>query len=105
MLTHEKIVGAVKKAANEFSLTKVEYFGSYADGTQRVDSDIDICVVVPEFRVRQMETIYEIRDAISSLTTLPIDILAFRNDDFENRAKLRSTIQYTIMNNGVLLNG
>jgi predicted nucleotidyltransferase len=84
---------------------KVYLFGSYADGTQKEDSDIDLCVVVPDFKVRQMETIFSIRDAITDLTELPLDILAFKNDDFESRAKLRSTIQYVIMNRGVLLNG
>jgi hypothetical protein len=32
MLTHEEIVQAVEKAATTFPLTKVSYFGSYADG-------------------------------------------------------------------------
>jgi len=36
---------------------KVYLFGSFANGTQREDSDIDLCVVVPEFQVGQMETI------------------------------------------------
>ena len=47
MLTHEKIVNAVKKAANEFPLTKVEYFGSYAEGQATEESDLDLLV---EFR-------------------------------------------------------
>jgi len=36
---------------------------------------------------------------------MPVDVLAFKKDDFEDRAKLRSTIQHTIVNRGVLLNG
>jgi len=48
MLTHEKIVGAVKKAANEFPLTKVEYFGSYADGLANEESDLDLLVEFKE---------------------------------------------------------
>ena len=84
---------------------KVYLFGSYATGEQRKDSDIDICVVVPEFRDRQMETIFSVRAAIRGATRRSVDVLAFRNEDFEARAKLRSTIQYTILNEGVLLNG
>ena len=37
MLTHEQIVQAVTKAATEFPLTKVLYFGSYADGNATED--------------------------------------------------------------------
>jgi len=94
----EKINGILPEA-------KVYLFGSCATGQQREDSDIDICVVVPEFRVRQMETIFAIRKAIRGLTRLPVDVLAFRHDDFERRAKLKSTIQHTILNRGVLLSG
>jgi len=44
VLTHERIVHAVKKAANEFPLIKVDYFGSYADGKATEDSDLDLLV-------------------------------------------------------------
>ena len=44
MLTHEKIVHAVKKAATEFPIIKVDYFGSYADGKATEDSDLDLLV-------------------------------------------------------------
>lgn len=84
---------------------KVYLFGSFAAGTQRKDSDIDICVVVPEFQERQMKTIISIREAILGATKLPVDVLAFRSEDFEDRAKLKATLQYTIVNKGVLLNG
>ena len=48
MLTHEQIVGAVKKAASEFPLTKVLYFGSYADGKASEKSDLDLLVEFTE---------------------------------------------------------
>ena len=48
MLTHEKIVGAVKKAASEFPLTKAEYFGSYAEGLANEESDLDLLVEFKE---------------------------------------------------------
>ena len=95
----------VKKINDILPEAQVYLFGSYAAGTQRHDSDIDLCVVVPKFEVTQMQTIHSIRDAINDLTRLPIDILAFRKNDFEERAKFRSTIQFTIVNKGVLLYG
>ena len=99
-------LNAIAKKINEILPdAKVYLFGSYATGEQRKDSDIDICVVVPEFRDRQMETLRLIRSAIRGATVLPVDVLAFVRDDFEKRAKLKSTIQHTIMRTGVLLNG
>jgi predicted nucleotidyltransferase len=44
MLTHEQIVNAVEKAATKFPLTKVSYFGSYADGKATEESDLDVLV-------------------------------------------------------------
>jgi len=44
MLTHEQIVQAVEKAATKFPLTKVSYFGSYADGKATEESDLDLLV-------------------------------------------------------------
>jgi predicted nucleotidyltransferase len=44
MLTHEEIVNAVAKAATQFSLKKVSYFGSYADGKATEESDLDLLV-------------------------------------------------------------
>jgi predicted nucleotidyltransferase len=95
----------VSKVSQILPKAKIYLFGSYAAGTQREDSDIDLCVVVPEFTTRQMETIFSIRKAIRGATKIPVDVLAFKNDDFESRAKLQSTIQHTIVNKGVLLNG
>ena len=48
MLTHEKIVHAVNKASKEFPLTKVDYFGSYADGQATEESDLDLLVEFKE---------------------------------------------------------
>ena len=44
MLTHEQIVQAAQKAAMKFPLTKVSYFGSYADGRATEESDLDVLV-------------------------------------------------------------
>ena len=84
---------------------KVYLFGSYATGRQRDDSDIDLCVVAPKYHERRMQVLCSIRGAIRGATKLPVDILAFTDEEFERRSKLRPTIQYTIANEGVLLNG
>ena len=83
---------------------KIYLFGSYATGKQREDSDIDLCVVAPEYRDRRMEVLYSIRVAIRGKTKLPVDVLAFTDEEFERRSKMKPTIQYTIANEGVLLN-
>jgi len=84
---------------------KVYLFGSFATGTHREDSDIDLCVVMPKFQEEQIDTITTIRKAIRGTTKFPVDVLAYESNVFEDRAKLKATLQYTIVNKGVLLNG
>ena len=107
MVTHiqSDLDAIVNKIRHLLPEAKVYLFGSYATGTQKEDSDIDLCVVVPEFQVRQMETIYLIRQAIRGTTSLSVDILAFTDEQFDRRANWKSTIQHTVANKGVLLNG
>jgi predicted nucleotidyltransferase len=88
-----------------FPEAKVYLFGSYATGNQREDSDIDICVVNPQYKDRRMEVLYNIRVALRGATKKPIDILAFTTEEFNKRIKLKATLQYTILKEGVLLNG
>lgn len=93
----------VKKINHLFPKARVYLFGSYAKGTQREDSDIDLCVVAPEYEERRMRVLYSIRVAIRGTTKLPIDVLAFTDEEFERRSKMKPTIQYIIANEGVLL--
>lgn len=44
MLTHEEICGAVRNAAANYPILSASYFGSYARGEQREDSDLDLLV-------------------------------------------------------------
>ena len=42
MLDIQKIKDGVRLAAQEYPIKKAELFGSYANGTNRPDSDVDI---------------------------------------------------------------
>ncbi|MCL2814323.1 MAG: nucleotidyltransferase domain-containing protein [Oscillospiraceae bacterium] len=74
MLTHEKIVAAVKKAANEFPLTKAEYFGSYADGRATEKSDLDLLVEFEKESVCLLEII-GLKQYLEEELDLPVDII------------------------------
>jgi predicted nucleotidyltransferase len=83
---------------------RVFLFGSYAAGMQKADSDLDICVVSPEFPARRMDVLHSIRDAIADKTTLPLDILLFSSGEFERNSKMKPTIEYAIAQKGIQLN-
>lgn len=98
----EDIVSAIEGLLPE---ARIYLFGSYATGEQKRDSDLDLCVVAPSFNMRRTDIRFQIRNAIKDKTKLPLDVLAYTSEEFEERAKSRSTLQYTILKKGVLLNG
>ena len=74
MLTHERIVEAVKKAATEYPLRKAEYFGSYADGCATEESDLDLLV---EFDVPAISilTIISLKHYLEDELSIPVDVI------------------------------
>ena len=74
MLTHEKIVDAVKKATGEFPLTKVEYFGSYAEGLATEESDLDLLVEFEEPAVSIL-TIIKLKHYLEEELANPVDVV------------------------------
>jgi predicted nucleotidyltransferase len=74
MLTHEMIVEAVKKAAEEFSLTKACYFGSYADGHATETSDLDLLVEFAESAVSIL-TVIRLKHYLEAALSKPVDVI------------------------------
>jgi predicted nucleotidyltransferase len=80
-------------------------FGSYARGEQHEDSDLDICVLVPELTYNRVNMRIAARCAIRNDFPLPIDVLLYTYDEFEESAKKKSRMQCQIKNEGVVLGG
>jgi len=74
MLTHEKIKNAVKKAANEFPLTKAMYFGSYADGRATEESDLDLLVEFSESAISIL-TIISLKQYLEQELAISVDVI------------------------------
>ena len=74
MLTHEQIVKAVAKAATEFALERVSYFGSYADGNATEKSDLDVLV---EFYTppRSLLTIIALKCCLEDELKTSVDVI------------------------------
>jgi len=74
MLTHEKIVDAVEKASQEFPLTKVAYFGSYAEGQATEESDLDLLVEFEDSAVSIL-TVIRLKHYLEEKLAKPIDVI------------------------------
>ena len=78
-------------------------FGSYARGEQNDNSDLDICVLVPEISPRRFDMELNAACSIRRGFPLPLDLLLYTYDEFEEYSKSKSRIQYKIKNEGVIL--
>jgi len=80
-------------------------FGSYAYGTPREDSDLDIFVVIPDsVKENPIEVEIEIMDKVFRKVSRPVDMLVGRSSIFHYR-KQGPTLQKVIAQQGRLLYG
>ena len=76
MLTHEEIVKAVAKAATQFSLEKVSYFGSYANGNTTEESYLDVLVEFTNPPVSLL-TIIDLKHNLEDELNIPVDVIRY----------------------------
>lgn len=80
-------------------------FGSYAYGEPTEDSDLDICIVTDDKSKRKVEIMKLIRKAIAKVQNMPVDLLIYYSDEFNERAKSNCTLESQILHKGVKLYG
>jgi predicted nucleotidyltransferase len=96
----DKIVNTL---ANTGIVSRILLFGSYASGEETPDSDIDLCVLTPLNDKRPIELMSGFRKKLRGVKTMPLDLLAFNQDDFYSYVDCQASFQHEIAINGVLL--
>ena len=84
-------------------VSRIFLFGSYARGEENPDSDIDLCVLTPMADKRPIDVAIELRMKLCDVQTIPLDLLAYNEDDFYFHAKRPTSFHHEIAENGVLL--
>lgn len=74
MLTVQQIADGVHVASREYPLRKVELFGSYADGRNTAQSDVDLLVEFSQPRVSLL-TISALKVRMEELLGTDVDIV------------------------------
>ena len=84
---------------------KIYLFGSYAYGTPHKDSDYDFFIVIPDGVMKPMEAMQKAQLALARKMrrTIPIDILAATNSDFDHMRHKLNTVEKQVDQKGVLL--
>lgn len=97
----QEIINITNEIIEATSAAKIYLFGSFAYGEPDNDSDIDLCIITNDRHIRKRDLIKSIRKSISKVATMPVDILIYDKEEFFNRAKIHSTIEHKIANEGV----
>ena len=74
MLTIEQIIKDVSAVADEFQVKSIILFGSYADGTNTPESDIDLLI---EFNTSAVSllTLSALKNKIEDILNIPVDVV------------------------------
>lgn len=80
----KKIINNLAKTltANHIAVDKIILYGSYAKGTQRAHSDIDLAVISPNFRGKK---IFEIQGILAILLAQYLsvaEVVGYSSDEF-----------------------
>jgi len=84
----------------EFKPEKIILFGSHAYGKPKIDSDIDLLVILP-FEGRHSEQGVKMRQRISS--SIPIDLLVRTPAEIRESIKLNDIFIKDIVENGKII--
>lgn len=80
-------------------------FGSYAYGTPHADSDLDLYIVLQDSaQIREIDAMKLIRKAIRDHKTMSVDIVASKEQSFNERKKLAS-LERLILREGLAIYG
>ncbi|MDR1858346.1 MAG: nucleotidyltransferase domain-containing protein [Treponema sp.] len=90
---------------NAMPVEQIYLFGSYAYGTPRKDSDLDLYVVLKDdLPLRDLDAGLQIRLAIARKKSMPVDIIAKNKKDFVNRLN-DITLERKVNRDGIRIYG
>lgn len=75
MLNLEQIISAARVIAKEYPISRIELFGSYAEGRNTPESDVDLLVEFKTDAVVTLLTLCKIKNKMEDLLNTPVDVI------------------------------
>lgn len=97
----EQLERTLHSIKDTFPVEAVYVFGSYANGSARPDSDIDLLVVCAESPGDLFEFTYEIRRFLHERNELAIDVVVTTSEQFKQRQDQRWTVEHVAHSKGI----
>lgn len=104
-----EIIKQIRDLLQRKDLFKVMLFGSYANGTQKSESDIDLLVVtnddfIPESFSQKMKIKLKVAAALNPLRkSADIDLIVHTRPMFEKFIRLNSSFYREILHSGIVI--
>ena len=101
MIDSHKIDEVINRIATRFNPDKIILFGSYANGTQNDNSDLDL-LIVQDSDLPMQKRGFDIRMSLIG-TMIPMDILFYTKSEFEEeKSKNSSFLSSAIKNSRIM---
>lgn len=97
----EQLERTLHSIKNAFPVEAVYVFGSYANGSARPDSDIDLLVVCTENRGDLFDFTYQIRRYLHERFELAVDVVVTTSEQFKKRQHQPWTVEHVAHSEGV----
>ncbi|MEO5908722.1 MAG: nucleotidyltransferase domain-containing protein [Ginsengibacter sp.] len=102
MLYDEKINALISEIVSGYQPEKIYLFGSYANGKQNFDSDIDL-FIVKDTRKRKLDRNREVRKCIKTYPDKGLDVFVFTPGELEEGMQEIMNIGKEAVNTGKLV--
>ena len=91
---------------NAIPVEQIYLFGSYAYGTPRKDSDLDLYVVLKDdIQMRDLDAGLQASIAIARKKSMPVDLIAKKKRDFLSRLSGNFTLEQKVTRDGIRIYG
>lgn len=101
MIQDDKISEIIHKIASGYNPDKIILFGSYANGSASVDSDIDIFVIKSSELPRPQRAMQLRKMLYGSL--IPMDLIVYTPDEVEKEKDVEYSFVHEVLNSGKTL--
>jgi uncharacterized protein len=103
MLEQSKINEVALRIANVVKPRKIILFGSYANGRETEESDLDLLVVVETSDLPQYKRARVIRKYLRGITDVPRDIMVYTQKEIDEWSSVKLSFISNILEYGKIL--